>query len=251
MKNLSLEPPQAPEHTYSGAEESICQQPSPFRSPCVPRYLLRDNCSLMPADGSHREAAAQAFPMGQSLHPDPFSLSFIVPEERWPHPIPREGMGVLLWCQPVARRMPSSSCCSWECCLPPKKGSLPALSLFPLLWSTFNICCNSIVQLPIGVNRQIAKAHFFFLERQKTNANDIHCGFWYVHLDAYQPNRTSGKQMTWSFSLSYMEFNKKNCETLCVTVKCNLGLHISRNKASSLAKLKKVENCQRKHFCPA
>lgn len=112
--------------------------------------------------GSHREAAAQAFPVGQSLHPDPFSLPFIVPEERWPHPIPREGMGVLLWCQPVARRMPSSSCCSWECCLPPKKGSLPALSLFPLLWSTFNICCNSIVQLPIGVNRQIAKAHFFF-----------------------------------------------------------------------------------------
>lgn len=128
-ENLSFEPPQAPEHTYSGADESILQQPSPSRSPHVPRYLLSDPRSLVPADGSPREAAAQAFPMGQSLHPDPFSPSFIVPGERWPHPTPREGML-------------SSSCCSWECCLPSKKGSLLTLSLFPLLWSTSNIYCN-------------------------------------------------------------------------------------------------------------
>lgn len=110
-----------------------------------------------------------------------------------------------------------------------------------------NIYCYSIVRLPIGADNRIAKAHFF-LERPKTNANDIHCGFWYVRLDAYQPDCTPGKEMAGLFSLSYIQFNKKTCETLCVTVKRNRGLHISRSKVGSLAKLKKVENCQRKHF---
>jgi len=57
--------------------------------------------------------------------------------------------------------------------------------------------------------------------------------------------------MSGLYSLSRMEFNKKNSETLRVTDKRNCGLHVSRSKVGSLAKLKKVENCQRKHFCPA
>lgn len=52
------------------------------------------------------------------------------------------------------------------------------------------------------------------------------------------------------FSLSYRDLTKKTMK-LCVTVECNLGLHISKSKAGSPANLKKVENCQSKHFCPA
>lgn len=45
--------------------------------------------------------------------------------------------------------------------------------------------------------------------------------------------------------------NQKNCETLCVTAKGNQGPHISRSKMGSPAKLKKMDKCQSKHFCPA
>lgn len=231
-------------------EASSLQQASPSLSPRVPRYLLSDPHSLIPTDGNHREAAAQAVPVWWSLRPDPVSPSLTALGEHYPNPTPWGGG----WGAPL---MPTSYKGDAQLLLlrlrmppPPQKGSLQVHSLFPPLCSTLNIYRYSIVQLPTGADKQIAKAHFF-LERQKRNANDIHWSFWYVQLDAYQPNCTPGKEMAGLFSLSYMEFNKQNCETLCVTVKCNWGLHISRSKAGSLAKLKKVENCQRKHFCPA
>lgn len=89
-----------------------------------------------------------------------------------------------------------------------------------------------------------------FLERQKINASNIGCVFWYVWLDSYQPSCAWGAEMVGLFSLSYRDLTKKTVK-LCVTVECNQGLHISKSKADSPAKLKKVENCQNKHFCPA
>ena len=68
-------PQNHPKHQHTltqGAEASNLQQPSPSLSPCVPRYLLSDPCSLIPTDGSHREAAAPSHSHGTIPAPRSF-----------------------------------------------------------------------------------------------------------------------------------------------------------------------------------